>query len=574
MSFGSKRLDVNKILNKTKVSNYSGFLSNSSINYQTSILDEDEFNNDGIDDDDEIVEVKRVKVKKRKKDNKENDDNKKDIIVSPIKKSPVKKDPIKRVTKKKEEPKAFEEPKEVKKVSKKKVKPAKVIKELKPKPAKSAKSAKPPKATKPTKPSKSVKESISLFEVLDDEANSQDDEIFELGSPKKKPNKPKQVNKKVNKPEIPKLNETPTPSRKITKRTRQTKQKKKEELPIEDDTIEQDEPVSKRIKPSKSLKKSKPEDIQDFFVMDDIPNDIPDNVPNDIITEDIPNSQSQPDIKPPKNSKPSKSLRELTKQITTEPLKDTTETTKIPLRDETTTGRASMLLRGKRLSSIGNGFTAIPHEEIPINKLYEHVDQSLPESYKLRQLIIWISKRLLKDNEQMNEIINKEKFNGKKEEYKEIINEMINSLSKGSIDVDWWGEEVGEYKRENIQNIRNASKLEYYKNQIERLKKEEEELKKLEIEKVVKNDNNSNNSNNDNNDNKPIIKPIIPDWEDDIERVEKIYNRVGKLERLLHRFGKSKEVINRVMEYKEGIIAQVIRDSCDYDVIEILKSLV
>lgn len=134
--------------------------------------------------------------------------------------------------------------------------------------------------------------------------------------------------------------------------------------------------------------------------------------------------------------------------------------------------RTSLGNRGKRVSSIGNGFVAVPHDDVPVEEFYKHFDQSMPEPHRMRQLLIWCGKRVL----------SKEKRPKKKNLTavniaKVIKQELIKDLSMGKLNTSWWNRE--EVKKEiklvpNAQNITNFQNLKMFEKRLADLKQEEQ----------------------------------------------------------------------------------------------------
>lgn len=55
--------------------------------------------------------------------------------------------------------------------------------------------------------------------------------------------------------------------------------------------------------------------------------------------------------------------------------------------------RESLDKRGKRGSSIGDGFTALPHPDVPSKRLYRATQPSAPPAIRLRSVVSWTSQR-------------------------------------------------------------------------------------------------------------------------------------------------------------------------------------
>jgi kinetochore protein Mis13/DSN1 len=62
------------------------------------------------------------------------------------------------------------------------------------------------------------------------------------------------------------------------------------------------------------------------------------------------------------------------------------------------TRRSSFGQRGKRVSgSFESGEAVIPHDSVPSEKLYRHIDSDLPEPHRARHLLVWCARRAATD---------------------------------------------------------------------------------------------------------------------------------------------------------------------------------
>ncbi|KAJ2712017.1 hypothetical protein H4R19_002973 [Coemansia spiralis] len=59
--------------------------------------------------------------------------------------------------------------------------------------------------------------------------------------------------------------------------------------------------------------------------------------------------------------------------------------------------RSTFSMRGKRASSIGGGFKALPHDSVDAADFYRHISPELPEPIRLRQLLAWCARRMSKE---------------------------------------------------------------------------------------------------------------------------------------------------------------------------------
>ncbi|QPG75079.1 hypothetical protein FOA43_002419 [Brettanomyces nanus] len=140
--------------------------------------------------------------------------------------------------------------------------------------------------------------------------------------------------------------------------------------------------------------------------------------------------------------------------------------------------RSSLSNRGKRLSSIGNGFIAEPHSEVPIEEFYKHFDRDLPDPQKMRQLLIWCCRRIdfgvSKKDPQLVDVARK------------VKETFTKNLMEGKMDISWWKTRQGQDKshlpirmRPNETNIRNLNTLKVYRRKLDRLNGEQVEWSKV-----------------------------------------------------------------------------------------------
>ena len=294
-------------------------------------------------------------------------------------------------------------------------------------------------------------------------------------------------------------------------------------------------------------------------------------------------------------------LKESIKEVITPESVISAETYTIPLRDEDVSNseikprRASLASRGRRMSSIGNGFVAMPHDDIPIEKLHEHIDMSLPDSYKLKQLLVWISKRMLKsmdfigepgDDYDVNE--DEDEDDEVNEKYKmicqELFEEIVNDLTTGRIDIDWWGSQSDSGQpiapEQSEEDIENAKKLTFYENEVKKMERElkvweeiENRPKSLPFENVLQKLEEMKRDEDSTDDS--VINSVKLREEDEqlVDDVRLAFERIGKLERLMHRSQKCQEAMSRVRELRNNALADVIREQSRCDPIALLRML-
>lgn len=158
--------------------------------------------------------------------------------------------------------------------------------------------------------------------------------------------------------------------------------------------------------------------------------------------------------------------------------------------------RSSLGNRGKRASSIGNGFVAVPHSAVSPQEFYKHLDSSMPEPHRMKQLLLWSLKRVM---EKQEETFNQIKVDPKiSVEDKTAINvarfiqeEIVRDVAEGRINTSWWNRPEDSnfaeiVKKPNVQNVTNLKNYKAFENRYEELLKEREqwEARLKEVEKL------------------------------------------------------------------------------------------
>lgn len=468
--------------------------------------------------------------------------------------------------------------------------------------------------------------SFSLFEVLDineqkdksdgyntegDEGENSDD-IFILDSPVKKSNKRRKT-KKLTEPETEPQHE-PESEHEVTTKSNNRRSKQKstkgarddsvlesynEELKLEKKRVEEEEKLLKQkeqeailVEMEKLKKEEKLKQKQERERQQQLKREVAANK-----KKEMKELQLQKRIQKQKKQKKLKLLEKL-KESTSKVMNKNVETVIVPLKDEISKAdnsntniklrRSSLASRGRRLSAVGNGFMATPHDDIPADELHKHVDISLPDSHKLKQLLVWLSKRLIKQGWDGDLIADDEDDDVKSKSKmicKIILEEFVDDLIQGRADVDWWGSIKTNNRHtnslnepiivhENKENVENANKLAFYDNELKKLQRE----KKIWQELKAKNTNTESDiflkeiqssrpiqiSDND------YPAKEIKELEDTI-RVS--YERTDKLERLVHRLQVSNDLIQRIMERKNRLVAEQMKQQSQIDVLDLLKKV-
>lgn len=145
--------------------------------------------------------------------------------------------------------------------------------------------------------------------------------------------------------------------------------------------------------------------------------------------------------------------------------------------------RGLLLNRGKRLLSVGNGFVAVPHANVPPQHFHKHLDASLPDPHRMRQLLVWCFRRVL-DNEQNDPnhmpllAVDASTASGIARQVKQ---ELVADLVAGTISTSWYNrddETTGSPvmpEVPNQQNLNNATNIAKYLQVLTELRQERAE---------------------------------------------------------------------------------------------------
>ncbi|KAF2453618.1 Mis12-Mtw1 protein family-domain-containing protein [Lineolata rhizophorae] len=138
--------------------------------------------------------------------------------------------------------------------------------------------------------------------------------------------------------------------------------------------------------------------------------------------------------------------------------------------------RSSTGLRGRRASSLIDSGTsnAVPHSEVETQNFYKHIEQSLPEPRRMKQLLSWCGTRALP-----------EKPSGHVPDSNAIMaaraiqQELLDDFSNKSEMSNWFDREEQDdaaneplVKQPNPRNVQNAQKLQELEEEVKRLQEE------------------------------------------------------------------------------------------------------
>ncbi|KAG7910645.1 hypothetical protein KL907_001536 [Ogataea polymorpha] len=244
---------------------------------------------------------------------------------------------------------------------------------------------------------------------------------------------------------------------------------------------------------------------------------------------------------------------------------------------ETKKRRSSLSNRGKRLSSVGNGFIAEPDREIPVEELYKHVSQDLPDPHKMRQLMVWCAKRGASKAP-------RKKISTAESIANVIEDELIRDIADGKINTSWWLAEddvdEGDHGSNanlnkpiivlpNKANQENMHTLELYEKKLAELNKEEAQwmevrnivkLPKIQVDAPLQHDN--------------LIQEKLGEIVNQLESLESYKARLDKLRLLrvleniklmVHKLKQSKNAINTLTEATIREISRKMTQLIDHD---------
>ncbi|KAF9135483.1 hypothetical protein BGW39_002629 [Mortierella sp. 14UC] len=139
--------------------------------------------------------------------------------------------------------------------------------------------------------------------------------------------------------------------------------------------------------------------------------------------------------------------------------------------------RSSLTMRGKRASSIGNGFTALPHPSVDPRTFFRHISADDPAPIRMKQLMAWCSRIAIDGQRGKSQTALKIA--------KEVEEEVLSMLISGQLSVSWYSRPLDKDpirtapKKPHKQNTENMRKLRDCEAQIAKLRKEDEEWTKV-----------------------------------------------------------------------------------------------
>ncbi|KAG0258868.1 hypothetical protein BG011_003004 [Mortierella polycephala] len=135
--------------------------------------------------------------------------------------------------------------------------------------------------------------------------------------------------------------------------------------------------------------------------------------------------------------------------------------------------RSSLVMRGKRASSIGNGFHTQPHPSIDPRTFFRHISADEPPPIRMKQLMAWCARKTIDSQNSRSQSALKLA--------KQIEEEALTMLIAGRFSVSWYSRPLDTEpirvvpKKPHQQNVDNLRKLKECEAQIAKLRKEDEE---------------------------------------------------------------------------------------------------
>lgn len=136
-------------------------------------------------------------------------------------------------------------------------------------------------------------------------------------------------------------------------------------------------------------------------------------------------------------------------------------------------------MRGKRASSIGNGFQSLPHPDIPASEFYKHISEELPDPVRMKQLLAWCARRSIDESKTRPSL-----HGAETDEQIQAANiartieeEVLKDLIENKITTSWYHQPDHPLatleKRPHPQNVNNSAKIKEMEERIAQLKAEE-----------------------------------------------------------------------------------------------------
>ncbi|KAF3931990.1 hypothetical protein ABW20_dc0102837 [Dactylellina cionopaga] len=96
--------------------------------------------------------------------------------------------------------------------------------------------------------------------------------------------------------------------------------------------------------------------------------------------------------------------------------------------------RSSLGLRGRRASSLTNGFIAAPHPDVHPSDFFKHVDAQMIETQRMQQLLAWCSKCALSERRARG----RDAQSNARAAARVIEEDILADLTEKKLNVNWW----------------------------------------------------------------------------------------------------------------------------------------
>ncbi|KAK6507299.1 hypothetical protein TWF481_005743 [Arthrobotrys musiformis] len=133
--------------------------------------------------------------------------------------------------------------------------------------------------------------------------------------------------------------------------------------------------------------------------------------------------------------------------------------------------RSSLGLRGRRASSLSNGFIAAPHPDVQPADFYKHLDPEMIETQRMQQLLAWCSKCALSEKRARG----RDAQSNARAAARVIEEDILADLTERKLNVNWWDAAEGTESAADVPKKPNP-KNEDHKRKIEALERQLEEL--------------------------------------------------------------------------------------------------
>ncbi|KAG0037741.1 hypothetical protein BGZ82_001932 [Podila clonocystis] len=149
--------------------------------------------------------------------------------------------------------------------------------------------------------------------------------------------------------------------------------------------------------------------------------------------------------------------------------------------------RSSFAMRGKRASSIGNGFSALPHPSVDSKSFYRHISAEEPPPVRMKQLMAWCSRKTIDNNGETKTETGRNRSATALKIAKLVEEEALAMLVSGKFSVSWYSrppdmkasKAVTKSKKPHAQNVSNLKRLQEYETQIAKLQQEDDQWTKV-----------------------------------------------------------------------------------------------